>query len=40
MPVAAWLVTAAIIGSIALLAIGALLCFPAPRRHAAALRRP
>jgi hypothetical protein len=38
-PLAAVLVTYAIIGCILLLTIGALLCFPGPSRHPPVLRR-
>lgn len=38
-PLAATLVTYAIIGCILLLTIGAILCFPGPSRHPPVLRR-
>ena len=38
-PLAAVLVTYAVIGCILLLTIGALLCFPGPSRHPPVLRR-
>jgi hypothetical protein len=38
-PLAAVLVTYAIIGCLLLLTIGAILCFPGPPRHPPALRR-
>jgi hypothetical protein len=38
-PLAAVLVTYAIIGCILLLTIGAILCFPGPSRHPPVLRR-
>ncbi len=38
-PVAAMLVTYAIIGCMLLLTVGAILCFPGPARHPPVLRR-
>ncbi|MBP2646775.1 MAG: hypothetical protein H6Q77_399 [Gemmatimonadetes bacterium] len=38
-PLAAVLVTYAIVGCLLLLTIGAILCFPGPPRHPPALRR-
>jgi hypothetical protein len=38
-PLAAVLVTYAIIGCLLLLTIGAIICFPGPSRHSPALRR-
>ena len=38
-PLAATLITYAIIGCILLLTIGAILCFPGPPRHPPVLRR-
>jgi len=38
-PVAAMLVTYAVIGCILLLTVGAILCFPGPARHPPVLRR-